>query len=279
MCQNRAHAQQLCPLAAIPTGPVAVPLRVRELTGGRALVPVWVNGLGGSTFHDPDSRPSPGFIKWVPAGTPELDLEAEAERLAWADEHGALVPRVLASGADESGSWLITAALAGESAVAPRWIAEPVTAARAIGAGLRILHDTLPVAECPYSWSAAERIEQFEQRLRTGSGPSEWDPAHRHLTLADARARLADIPDLAHPVVCHGDACAPNTLLDATGRFTAHVDLGTLGVADPWADLAIAAWSTEWNYGTGFEDLVYEGYGIEPDPARISYYRLLWDLS
>jgi len=55
------------------------------------------------------------------------------------------------------------------------------------------------------------------------------------------------------------------------------VDLGALGVADLWADLAIAAWSTEWNYGPGYEDTVYEAYGVPRDDARIDYYRRLWD--
>ena len=36
------------------------------------------------------------------------------------------------------------------SAVDPQWVADPRTAARAIGAGLRLLHDALPVADCPF---------------------------------------------------------------------------------------------------------------------------------
>ncbi|WP_218125970.1 hypothetical protein [Sinosporangium album] len=44
-----------------------------------------------------------------------------------------------------------------------------------------------------------------------------------------------------------GAARVPNTLLHADGAFAAHVDLDSLGVADRWADLAVAAWSTEWN--------------------------------
>ena len=65
-------------------------------------------------------------------------------------------------------------------------------------------------------------------------------------------------------MVCHGDACAPNTLLYDDGTFAAHVDLGALGVADRWADLAVAAWSTEWNYGPGYDEIVYVGYGSPP---------------
>jgi len=49
-------------------------------------------------------------------------------------------------------------------------------------------------------------------------------------------------------------------------------------VADRWADLAIATWSAEWNYGPGWERPLLDAYGIRPDPDRTRYYRLLWDL-
>ena len=52
---------------------------------------------------------------------------------------------------------------------------------------------------------------------------------------------------------------------------------GSLGVADRWADLAIASWSLEWDYGPGHERPFWDAYGIEPDPERIALYRRLWD--
>jgi kanamycin kinase len=91
-------------------------------------------------------------------------------------------------------------------------------------------------------------------------------------------AFLADIPPVEGLVVCHGDACAPNTLLDEDGNCSGHVDLGSPGVGDRWADLAVATWSTEWNYGPGWENVLLRAYGVDPDPERIAYYRLLWDL-
>lgn len=80
----------------------------------------------------------------------------------------------------------------------------------------------------------------------------------------------------AQRVVCHGDACAPNTLIDHAGRWAGHVDLGGLGIGDRWADLAIATWSTEWNYGPGWEGTLLAAYGIPPDPERTRLYRALW---
>jgi kanamycin kinase len=40
----------------------------------------------------------------------------------------------------------------------------------------------------------------------------------------------------------------------------------------------VAIWSTVWNYGPGWEEPLLEAHGIAPDPGRIRYYRLLWDL-
>ncbi|MEU8102298.1 aminoglycoside 3'-phosphotransferase [Nonomuraea muscovyensis] len=258
-------------LASVPTEPVTVPEAVLALAGGEAVTPVWRNGLGGLTFRLADGR----YAKWSPPG---VGLRAEAERLVWAGRW-ARVPRVLELGADAEGEWLVTAPVPGRSAVDPRWLAEPATAVVAIGRGLRLFHDALPVAECPFDWSVERRLAQADERIARGSGPAEWFAEHRHLDPEQARARIGEPPPIDRLVVCHGDACAPNTLVADDGGFAAHVDLGSLGVADRWADLAVAAWSTEWNYGPGYADLVYESYGVVPDRERIAYYRLLWDLS
>jgi kanamycin kinase len=253
-----------------------VPAKVHALIAGRAYVPVWRNELGGLTF-EVQARSGREFIKWAPAGS-GLDLSREAGRLRWASSFLA-VPRVLDHGSDDNGTWLVTAGVPGDNAVSARWRAEPKTAVTAIGEGLRVLHDTLPVNDCPYSWSTEARIADAHQRAAQGGlDPADWHPDHRSLEIP-AALRIADRPpEVDQLVVCHGDACAPNTLIGEDGRWTGHVDLGSLGVADRWADLAIATWSTQWNYGPGWEGRLLDAYGIDPDPPRITYYRLLWDL-
>ncbi|GII63741.1 putative phosphotransferase [Sphaerisporangium krabiense] len=265
-------------VAEIPTGPVAVPAVVAALAGDDTVTPVWRNELGGLTFRLEGGRDGVRYVKWVAAGTPEIDLPGEAVRLAWA-QRWVTVPPVIEHGTDADGAWLVTAAVDGRSAVEPRWIADPATAAAAIGRGLRVLHDALPVERCPFEWSVERRLARADERIADGEGPADRFPEHRHLDLAEARARLGAPPPIDRLVVCHGDACAPNTLLHDDGTFAAHVDLGSLGVADRWADLAVAAWSTEWNHGPGYDGVVYEAYGIAPDPERIAYYRLLWDMA
>ena len=112
---------------------------------------------------------------------------------------------------------------------------------------------TLPVTECPFSWSIRERVSRR---------PTEV-----------GRALAAAAPDLDRLVVCHGDACAPNTLLDDRGGYLGQVDLGRLGVADRWADLAVATYSLAWNFEGDWEAELLDAYGIERDEERIDFYR------
>ncbi|MDP9841900.1 aminoglycoside 3'-phosphotransferase [Streptosporangium lutulentum] len=265
-------------ISEIPTGPVAVPGVVTALAGDDTVTPVWHNALGGLTFRLDDGRDGIRYVKWIAAGTPEIDLPGEAERLVWA-RRWVTVPRVVEHGTDADGTWLVTAAVPGLSAVDPRWSVDPATAVAAIGRGLRLLHDALPVDRCPFDWGVDRRLARADERIAGGEGPADRFPEHRRLETAEARARIGEPPAIDRLVVCHGDACVPNTLLHDDGTFAAHVDLGSLGVADRWADLAVAAWSTEWNYGPGYDGIVYDAYGITPDPERIAYYRLLWDMA
>ena len=253
-----------------------VPTPVAALAAGRPAREVWENMLGGRTF-EVGSGADRCFVKWTPAAS-GIDLAEEAARLAWAVAFTP-VPRVIGQGADEAGAWLVTTALPGQSAVMPRWQADPATAVAAIGEGLRAMHDTLPVRDCPFSWMAADRLADARRRARDGRiDLADWHEEHQPLGTGRALDLLADVPPVDRLVVCHGDACAPNTLITDDGRWSGHVDLGELGVADRWADLAVATWSTEWNYGPGWERPLLDAYGIRPDPDRIRYYRLLWDL-
>jgi kanamycin kinase len=213
---------------------------------------IWANELRGLTFRVGPGSSGTEFIKVADA---DDDFAGEAERPRWAAAY-VTVPRVLGWGLDGGRAWLRTRALPGLSAVHPRWLAEPDVAVRAIGAGLRLLHDRMPVPSCPFEWLVPGRLARL--------APS-------------ARARLGPPPPIDRTVVCHGDACAPNTLVGDDGRCCGHVDFGGLGVADRWADLSVATLSLGWNYpGRGWDAEFFGAYGVEPDPERLDYYRRLW---
>jgi kanamycin kinase len=243
-----------------PAEPVAVPAALRPWLGTEDRRAVWVNEIGGLTFED-GTGSDHIYAKWAPAH-PDLDLAAEAERLRWAGPYVS-VPEVISYERVESGEILVTRAIPGSNAVVDRWRAEPATAVRVLGSALRTFHESLPVAECPFSWT----IESRTARTRRDGIPDR----------VAALETLPPAPAVAELVVCHGDACAPNTVLGDDGTLAGFVDLSRLGVGDRWADIAVGAMSTEWNYGLGWCDLYYESYGVEPDDERIAFYRALWD--
>jgi kanamycin kinase len=146
----------------------------------------------------------------------------------------------------------VTAAVPGESAVGDAWRARRSEAIRAIADGLRMIH-AVPIDDVPAAWAN----ESWVGRIPASLGPC---------------------PPIDGPVLVHGDACAPNTLISPDGRWTGNVDFGDLAVGDRWADLAVASMSFDWNFGEGYQGEFFDAYGVEPDPERIGYYRALWDL-
>lgn len=226
-------------------GGEAIPEVVQELAGAVEPELVWRNELGGLTFRFADR-----FVKWNPEGT-GIDLNRERIRLEWLSGRHP-VPRVVGSGTDHGAQWLITEALPGESAVGDTWRARRSEAIRAIAAGLRALH-AVPVDDFPEAWTT---------EVWVGRRPEALGPP----------------PPVERPVLVHGDACAPNTLISDAGGWVGNVDFGDLAVGDRWADLAIASLSLDWNFGEGHQSELFLAYGVHPDEARIRYYRELWDL-
>ena len=198
--------------------------------------------------------------------------------MRWARSH-LPVPEVVESGNADSVDWLITDAIPGVDATDPFFIDQPAHVIDLLAQGLRRFHDA-PVEACPFDFRLDRALQLVRRRVAAGAvnASRDFHAEYQHLSVDEAVARLErDRPDTEDLVVCHGDYCFPNVIID-DNRVAGFVDLGELGVADRWWDLAVATWSTVWNVGPGYEDAFLKAYGIASDPVRISYYRLLYDL-
>jgi kanamycin kinase len=226
-------------------GDQEVPEIVRELAGGGDTELVWRNEAGGLTFRVGDR-----FVKWNPRHT-GTNLDRERVRLDWiSSRHPA--PKVIASGSDKTAQWIVTAALLGGCAVGDTWRARRPEAILAMAMGLRAIH-AIPTYDFPAEWTS---------QVWVGREPAALGPR----------------PPIDDPVLVHGDACAPNTLISPAGVWTGNVDFGDLAIGDRWADLAVASLSLDWNFGEGHQAELFDAYGIKPDHDRIHYYRELWGL-
>lgn len=207
-------------------------------------------------------------------------LFAEAERMRWARPY-LPVPNVVRQGSDGSISWLVTSPLPGRDGTHPDLTKHPADLTQILARGLRRFHDSAPVETCPFDF----RIDRAFAHVRARLGAGHIDPSRdfheefAHLTPSMAVELLESTrPASEDLVVCHGDYCLPNVLVEG-GEATGYLDLGELGVADRWWDLAVATWSLTWNLGPGFEELFLNEYGVSPDRDRTRFYRLLYDLA
>jgi kanamycin kinase len=203
---------------------------------------------------------------------------AEAERTVWASSY-LPVPRVLDHGVTRESSWLLTEGINGIDATATVFLQDVAGLITRLASGLRRFHSA-PVEACPFQFRSADAIQLVQSRLAAGQidAARDFHPEFAAMTAEAAVEELvANVPETETLVVCHGDYCVPNVLLRGTD-VAGFVDLGELGVADRWWDLAVATWSLTWNFGPGYEDQFLESYGAPRDDRRIRFYRLLYDL-
>jgi kanamycin kinase len=222
-----------------------------------------------------------GHVRFLKAGFVGAypGLAAERDRCVWLGQRGLAVPRVLDHGTDDRVEWLLTAEVGGVAAVEPGHLGDPARTVPVLAEGLRAFHEVDPT-DCPFDYRVRRAIDHAAGRVAGGwVDPAGFHDAHRHLDPEAALVRLRALaPDDEHDVVvCHGDYCFPNVLLDG-GRVVGYLDLGEVGVAERWRDLAVATWSVTWNVGPGYEDLFLDAYGVAWDHDRRDFYRLLYDL-
>ncbi|MDV3125551.1 APH(3'') family aminoglycoside O-phosphotransferase [Mycobacterium sp. 21AC1] len=209
-------------------------------------------------------------------------LAAERDRVSWAHHRGIPAPAVLDWGAtDDGGAYLITSAVQGvpadrlpESALRAAW--------PSILAAVRALH-ALPVGNCPYRRDLDTMLALARAVVAADAVNPDFlrdedraVPATELLHRVEREAGLRRQQETGDAVVCHGDLCLPNILVDAAVEAcTGFIDLGRLGVADRHADLALLSANTADTF-PGFADeaaaALAAGYPRGLDDARVDFY-------
>lgn len=207
-----------------------------------------------------------------------VELAAERDRVEWlagTGIPGATVIDWLESSSD--GACLLTSAVAGVPGDALR-PSSYQGAMRGFGAVLRELH---ALTDCPFERPLATVIETAADVVRRDAvNPDfltdEWRLLKPSELLDQVVAERPYVESVLEPVVCHGDACLPNVFFDPrTLKVTGLIDLGRLGVADRYSDLALATIQLhdEWSADPG---PFLDAYGLpEPDSRRLQFFRLL----
>ncbi|MEV5963160.1 aminoglycoside 3'-phosphotransferase [Kribbella sp. NPDC051952] len=204
-------------------------------------------------------------------------LREERDRAEWLASTGFPGATVIDWVESADGACLMTSAVPGVpgDALPP---ASRTVAADRLGRALKDLH-SLP--ECPFERPLASVIAQAEDVVRRGAvNPAfltdEWRLLDPSELLARVVAERPYVESVLEPVVCHGDACLPNVFFDPeTLDVTGLIDLGRLGVADRYSDLALTViqMHDEWSADPA---PLFEGYGlVDLDRRRLEFFRLL----
>ncbi|HWD80843.1 MAG TPA: aminoglycoside 3'-phosphotransferase [Kribbella sp.] len=216
-----------------------------------------------------------------PSGVAEL--AAERDRIHWlsgTELPGATVLdwfKSHSSAAPGGGACLLTAAVPG----VPGDLLPATTHDRAMRSLGRVLRQLHSLADCPFERPLADVIATAADVVRRGAvNPQfltdEWRKVPPAELLAQVVAESTYVEKVLEPVVCHGDACLPNVFFDPdTLEVTGLIDLGRLGIADRYADLALTTiqFHDEWSADPG---PFLEAYGVpDPDPRRLHFFRLL----
>jgi streptomycin 3"-kinase len=169
------------------------------------------------------------------------ELRAERDRAEWLAGTGLPAATVVDWVESADGACLMTAAVPGVpgDSLPP---AAHVAAAESLGRVLRDLHS---LTDCPFERPLSSVVALAEDVVRRDAvNPAfltdEWRLLKPAELLAQVVAERPYVESVAEPVVCHGDACLPNVLFDpATLDVTGLIDLGRLGIADRYSDLAL----------------------------------------
>jgi aminoglycoside phosphotransferase len=189
---------------------------------------------------------------------PEQRLLREYTTLTWIKGR-ILSPEVIYNHNSSEISFLLTTAVAGTPINQAPKLDRP-DAMIAAAQTLRFIH-SIPISGCPYINTLKTRLEKT-----------------RTLNLNDDQKtvlnRLESSPPSETLSFTHGDYCLPNILV--TGAYlNGVIDWDSSGIADPYIDLASAAWSIEYNFPDEAEELLnvfLNAYGVEIDERKFDYY-------
>lgn len=221
------------------------------------------------------------YLKVAPESGPlRGELRAERDALVWL--RGRLpTPEALAYAEDATSAYLLISEISGVMSCDASFADGIPTLVRLLGGGLHQIH-ALDYSACPLDQRLDRKLALATENITAGLVDEAEVDARGHAEDAVGLLRwlVEHQPAAEDLVFTHGDYCLPNILINAErDGISGFIDLGRAGVADRYQDLALAARSLAYNFGPGWEPLLWEAYGLASvDAAKLEYYVLLDEL-
>ncbi|BBF68162.1 APH(3')-I family aminoglycoside O-phosphotransferase [Sphingomonas bisphenolicum] len=255
--------------------PLAMPESLAALLSGYRWCRDTTGESGGSVYRLQRADRPDLFLKYG-GGDVAADILDETVRLRWLATHMP-VPRIMYSASTPDESWLVMTALTGQTAYQcltddPH---KSIAIVDALAAFMRRLH-AVPTSACPFDSDHAYRLAKARDRLDAGLvDEDDFDDERAGWTAQavwDAMNGL--LPFAPDPVVTHGDFSLDNLLM-ADGAVVGCIDVGRVGIADRYQDIAIL-WNCLGEFDAPLQRRFLDQYGAHDlDRAKLQFHLML----
>lgn len=217
------------------------------------------------------------YLKIADSSWQQEELLAEKEHLDWLQ--GRLpVPEVYGFGADSRRAFLLLSEIPGLESCDGTFAQDIPTVVRLLAEGLRLIHQ-VKIDDCPFDRRLTHTLALAKRRVEARLvDESDFDEQRKGMQGQELlEMLLKSRPEVEDVVFTHGDYCLPNILIEPSpARIAGIIDWGRAGIADRYQDLALATRSLTFNFGPGWEPLLWKAYGLQTvDFAKMEFYQLL----
>jgi aminoglycoside 3'-phosphotransferase I len=238
-----------------------------------------VGESAGGVFRLHGKADSPDYYLKQGVDTVADDITDEMTRLCWLADR-VPVPAVVHFVRTPTEAWLLMEAMPGKTACQMLQASHDnhLAIVDALAAFLRRLH-SIPVNECPFNSEYIYRVAQARVRIDAGLVDVDDFDDERQGWTADQvwKALQNQLPLVPDPVVTHGDFSLDNLLMQ-NGEVVGCIDVGRLGLADRYQDLAII-WNCLGEFDASLRERFWRQYGIaDVDGRKLEFHLLLDEL-
>ncbi len=258
---------------------VFVPASMSDAVAGYAWARDRVGQSGGAVYRLHGKPGAPDLYLKCGRNAVADTIGEEMARLRWLA--GRLpVPVVEHFVCTATEAWLLTTAVPGKTAY-QMLQANPGQGEAVVDALARFLQrlHAIPASACPFDSDHAYRLALARARIAAGLvDEDDFDDERAGWTTQQVWDALQALLPLApDPVVTHGDYSLDNLLI-VDGEVAGCIDVGRVGVADRYQDLAIA-WNCFGEFGPALRERFLQQYGIAaPDRRKLQFHLMLDEL-
>ena len=200
------------------------------------------------------------------------------------------VPECICNFTENDLNYFLMSKIIGKMSCEDEYMNDPIFLVSVLADAMKILW-SVDISDCPVKNDLGKMLKRAEYRVEQGlididDAEPETFGNKGFKSPEELLSWLYDNKPEEDFVLSHGDFCLPNIFID-NDRFSGFVDIGRMGIADRYQDIALCCRSLKHNFEGVYGGKVYKGYdektffktlGIEPDFDKIRYYILLDEL-